>query len=337
MPSAKQNDIFKGLRHHKVGGKSYFYAWNGGPRLSGNPRLDEEAAVEFLRLKKDARKVIESGRFDDALKEFCGSPEHRGRSLKWIVQCQKKHEAILEHFAGTPLGAFEEKEIKEDVYALRDQFADNPRKADLVVGELKFFLNWCVKRGKLKYHVIGDVGRLYKPKQNDRSHIVWTDDELVSLLHKFPTDEQRNVVMLAVYTGLSLSDLLSLTWGQIGEATIKVQRKKTKSLAYIPLLPEARALLSKLPRDGEHVLLSTRGKPWTPDGFKASFQRAKRAAGIDKRFHDLRGTAATRFSLAGLNTRELQAVMGWSNERMNKVYVSEEMVMKAAVEKLGAK
>jgi hypothetical protein len=53
-------------------------------------------------------------------------------------------------------------------------------------------------------------------------------------------------------------------------------------------------------------LSSSRRRPWTPNGFGTAFNRAKITARMNERdlhFHDLRGTAATKFYVAGLSER----------------------------------
>jgi integrase len=55
--------------------------------------------------------------------------------------------------------------------------------------------------------------------------------------------------------------------------------------------------------------------------FGTPFNRAKIDTGMENRdlhFHDLRGTAATRFYIAGLSVRIIAEVMGWEEEYVEK-------------------
>jgi len=61
------------------------------------------------------------------------------------------------------------------------------------------------------------------------------------------------------------------------------------------------------------ILTSTDEKPWTADGFRASWRKACAAAGIaGLTFHDLRGTAVTRLAIAGCTEAEIAAITGHS-------------------------
>jgi hypothetical protein len=62
-----------------------------------------------------------------------------------------------------------------------------------------------------------------------------------------------------------------------------------------------------------------------------SFGDAARRAGIDKHFHDLRGTAAPRLYLAGFTLREIAEVLAWEaahEERIIHRYVRRDALLR---------
>jgi len=81
-------------------------------------------------------------------------------------------------------------------------------------------------------------------------------------------------------------------------------------------------------------------RPWTRDGFGSSFNKAKIAAGLadrDLHFHDLRGTAATRFYTAGLGERVIAEIMGWDEEHVARImrrYVDRSAATRAIIQRL---
>ena len=85
-----------------------------------------------------------------------------------------------------------------------------------------------------------------------------------------------------------------------------------EGLAIIPLLPETHALLAEIPRRSEFVLTTVRGTPWSPERLRQMASRAAKDAGLNKRLHDLRGTAATYFLSQQLNYAEVALILGWA-------------------------
>ena len=85
---------------------------------------------------------------------------------------------------------------------------------------------------------------------------------------------------------------------------------------------------------------ASRAKPWTRDGFGSSFNKAKMAADFEERdlhFHDLRGTAATRFYVAGLSQRVIAEIMGWEEAHVARIirrYVDRNAATRAAIAQL---
>jgi integrase len=79
---------------------------------------------------------------------------------------------------------------------------------------------------------------------------------------------------------------------------------------------------------------------WKSNGFGTAFSRAKIGAGINDRdlhFHDLRGTAATRFYIAGLSIRVIAEMLAWSEEQVERIirrYVGRAAATKDAIRQL---
>ena len=74
-----------------------------------------------------------------------------------------------------------------------------------------------------------------------------------------------------------------------------------------------RAVLARIPKRATTILTSSKRRPWTVEGFGSSFNKAKIDAGMSERdlhFNDLRGTAATKFYIAGAGDRRDLGVGG---------------------------
>ena len=74
-----------------------------------------------------------------------------------------------------------------------------------------------------------------------------------------------------------------------------------------------KAALDVAPKRSTIILVNSEGKPWTSDGFRASWGKACKVAGIvGLTFHDLRGTAVTRLALVGATEPEIASLTGLS-------------------------
>ena len=108
----------------------------------------------------------------------------------------------------------------------------------------------------------------------------------------------------------------------------------------IPLYDDLKKVLAGIPKRSTTVLTNSRGRPWTKDGFGSSFNKAKIAAGMgdaDLHFHDLRGTAATRFYVAELSERVIAEIMGWEEEHVARIvrrYVDRSAATRAIIRQL---
>ena len=79
----------------------------------------------------------------------------------------------------------------------------------------------------------------------------------------------------------------------------------------IPVGAPLKAALDAATKRSPIILTTTDGKPWTPDGFRASWGKAcKRAGMVGVTFNDLRGTAVTRLALADCTEPEIATITG---------------------------
>lgn len=63
-------------------------------------------------------------------------------------------------------------------------------------------------------------------------------------------------------------------------------------------------------------------------------------ATVDLHFNDLRGTAATKFYIAGFSMREIAETLAWEEESVEKIirrYVGRAAALKAMIKKLEGK
>ena len=133
----------------------------------------------------------------------------------------------------------------------------------------------------------------------DRSEIIWLDSDI----GEFKTacsPELTHAVDLAAHTGLRLGDLIRLSWSHVQEHAIEMRTSKS----------------------GQRREATKAAAGW---------------ADKDLHFHDLRGSAATKFYVAGIPIRVIAEVMGWEEETVEKIirrYVGRQAATKALIEQI---
>lgn len=319
----------------------YAYAYRGGGLVacghgrdlaSARTALERELGrrdtlAKLDQLRRPEIKPQESKRFVKGLvTAFLASPEFERLS----PSTQTAYRSYLDKFRGEfgdfKVALFEHAEIVEDLVEWRDEWADRPRAADYAMASVARLFSWARRRGLTGADPTKDIERLHRA---DRSDIIWTDADLVKFCAK-ASPELQWAVRLAALTGLRQGDLLRLTWAQVAEWSVVTKTRKRNKTVTVPLLPATQALLKEIPKRGPMVLTNTLKKPWTTDGFKSSFGKAKADAGITGlRFHDLRGTAATYFKVEGLTNDDIGRIFGWSEDHVEALlarYVSGDAV-----------
>jgi integrase len=229
---------------------------------------------------------------------------------------------------------------RKNIVQWRNQFAATPRKADMALQVLSVVCSHAVDPlGKLAVNPCEGIKALYS---SDRSEIIWTDADIARIKqHCLP--EMADAIDLAALTGLRRDDLLRASWSHIAEdgtaIVISTGKSNHRREAVIPIYDELRARLARIPKRSPIILTNSRGRPWTNGGFGSSFNDSKRRAGIgsELHFHDLRGTAATKFYIAHLPLRAIAEILAWEEDRVSKIirkYVDRAAATKALIMQL---
>ena len=328
----------RGIHKLNIKGKRYYYAWRGGPRLRSEPGSPEFMASYNQAIEE--RRTPEPGRFKSLVVLYGAS-----RDYKTLAESTRKNwspwlDRIAEYFGDLRIAQFDRPEkIRPVIRRWRNQWADKPRTADYGMQVLSRVLSHAVDPlGKIAGNPCEGIKQLYS---GDRSEIIWTDSD-IAILKKTCSPEIAFAVDLASHTGLRLSDLLRLSWSHVEENAIRFPTGKSRGRreAVIPLYDDLRGVLAKIPKRSPIILTSSKRRPWTADGFGSSFNTAKHDAGLaekDLHFHDLRGTAATKFYIAGLKIRVIAEILAWSEDQVERIirrYVARGAAVEEAIRQL---
>jgi integrase len=288
--------------------KTYYWAWKGGPPLRGEP-----GSPEFIASYNEAvaRKVMPpTGVILSLLLGYQASEEFLGLSARSRADYARQIKIIEKEFADFPLSALTDRRTRGIFMAWRDRLAmASRRQADYGWVVLARVLSWGLNRGLVSANPCEKGGRLYRGSRVDK---IWTADDEAAFLNKAPT-HLHLPLLLALWTGQRQGDLLRLPWSAYDGSRIRLRQSKTGARVVIPVGAPLKAALDAMIKRSTIILVNSEGKPWTPDGFRASWRKACAVAGVvGVTFHDLRGTAVTRLALAECTESEIATVTGHS-------------------------
>jgi integrase len=327
----------KGVAKVTAKGRTYYYAWRGGPRLLGEPGSPE--FITSFNEAYESRRTPDSARFRSLITLYKASNDYKNLEDSTKRNWARWLDRIGEYFGYLSIAQFDRpQKIRPVIVRWRNQCADKPRSADYGMQVLSRVISYAVDPlGKIAGNPCEGIRRLYS---GDRSEIIWVEED-ITLLKKTCTSEIADAVDLAKATGLREGDLLRLSWSHVHEAEgairITTGKSKHRREAIIPLYNDLKHVLARIPKRSTTILTNVRGQPWKTGGFSTAFNRAKRKAGMNNRnlhFNDLRGTAATMFYQAGLSQRVIAEIMGWEEEHVDKIirrYVSRTAATKEAI------
>ncbi len=310
----------KGIAKVRAKGNTYYYAWRGGPRLLGDPGTPE--FIDSYQEAYEGRRRPDPHTFRSLVTLYRESADYKKLAETTKAIWSPWLDRLADHFGDLRIVQFDRpQKIKPVIRQWRNRYADKPRTADLGMQVLSRVLSYAVDPlGKIATNPCDGIKQLYTV---DRSEIIWSDADIMQI-KAVCSPEIGHAVDLAAHTGLRQGDLLRLSWSHIGDDAIVIPTGKSRGRreAWVPLYDGLREVLAQIPRRSTTVLTNSYGAPWTRDGFGSSFHKSKIAAGMrgsNLHFHDLRGTAATRFYTANIPQRVIAEIMGWEEDHVSRI------------------
>ena len=289
--------------------RTYWYAWKGGPPLRGEP-----GTPEFIASYNEAvaRKVTPPhGKLLSLLQAYQGSEDFRdGLAPRTRSDYVGKIKLIENAFGDFPLSAMTDVRTRGIFKAWRERLATSSRRqADYAWVVLARILSWGMDRGLVAANPCARGGRLYR---GSRAENIWTTADEAAFLERAPA-HLHLPLLLALWTGQRQGDLLRLPWSAYDGKHIRLRQSKGGKRVVIQVGAPLKIALDAAPKRSPIMLTNRDGKPWTSDGFRASWRKACKAAGIvGVTYHDLRGTAVTRLALAECTEAEIATITGHS-------------------------
>jgi integrase len=269
----------------------------------------------------------------ELFRRFTASPEGKRATMKTDQARTRMMKRALKRWPTVTLQQIDTRGFRANLYEWRDTFVDRPAEGQKMIRTLSAIFNWAVDRGWLRDNPAAAMKTLYKPMR--RANDIWTAPELEALLAA-AEKPLREVILIALWTGLREGDVLSLTAEMFEEGWLIVRPAKTRHSSNVtlhmpyhllpPLLDVVWPVLSLRWKKGEPILRRADGSRWHERDLRRQFDRAKEVAGLADsplRFHDLRGTLITRLYEAGCTDAEVGAISGHALAKGNaKSYVA---------------
>jgi integrase len=306
-------------------------------------QAERERRRELERGANHLERVVRPTLFSGAVKAYLLE-----REPHWSPKTQVVHANSLRHlephFGKLLLSEIRGEQISRYQRARLKEGASN-RTVNIEVNLLRLVL----RKAKLWHNIVDDV-RMLKERADVGREL--SDDEVSRLLSACKASVSRGLyaaVLTSTHTGLRSQELRLLRWHQVDliEGTITVGKSKTQGgegrLAYLSAtaiqtlqnwraqFPDVQPSHAVFPREA-YGLKGTKGTfggvvvPYRTfldqpvRSFATAWKAAKKAAGVECRWHDLRHSAASRIAAGGATDQTLQALLGWMSPKMIERY-----------------
>jgi len=343
-----------GLVVTERGAKSYVIQYRSG-RISRRYTINSVLGLEDAR--REARAVLgQVARGHDPVVERRRTSEASKNTLRAVcerylvreggkLRTTAKRQANLERLVYPVLGDRQIDDIKRsDINTLLDDIEDRrgAAMADHVLATLRRIWNWhAIRDDQFRTPFVRGMARR-KPEQRERDRIL-TDDELRAVWRTAEVfaSPWGQFIRFLLLTACRRTEAAAMTLNELsnGNWTIPAARYKTGTEVTLPLSKAAMKILTGIPRiEGCEFLFTTDGR--TPiSGFSTFKLKFDIACGVkDWRIHDLRRSARSLLSRAGVSSDIAERCMGHALPGVRGVYDRHRYLdeMRAAFEALAA-
>ena len=311
---------------YRVHGRSRKMTLAAGLTLAAARKIagDAALAIELGNDPADARRAAREKAAEaqaNTLANVCA--EYLRREGPKLRTADQRARLLKQHVYG-PLGHRPIGSIRRgEIVRLLDKVEDNSgtRSADMVLAVLRKVMRWHAVRDENYVPAIVPGMRRQKPKEHERSRVL-SDDELRKVWHAAdPATPYGALIRTLLLTGARRGEAAAMRWGELlwhkaadftGDVwELPAGRNKAKEDLVRPLSRAALALLGARPRiQGSDFVFSVDGR-YPLSGLAMFKKRFDVACGVGGwTHHDLRRTARTLLSRAGINKDHGERMLG---------------------------
>jgi len=185
---------------------------------------------------------------------------------------------------------------------------------------MRGLFRWALKAKHVKHDPTVGVENPARPK--NEGFRPWDEDDVAAYERRWPIGTRERVWLdVLLYTGLRRGDAAKLGRQHVKNGVATLTTEKTSTVVSLPILPVLQRTLDAGPCGDLAFIAGARKRPFTKESFGNAFRDATRAAGIKKSAHGLRKIAATRCAENGATVPQMNAIFGWTGERMALHYI----------------
>lgn len=186
------------------------------------------------------------------------------------------------------------------------------------IANFSSFFSWCLSQG---YQSNNPIKLVKKPKLPEKQPLYFTKEELNKLILSIDNDVYKDLIILAVNTGLRQMELLSLTSKQIdlerGILTLDNRNHITKSkrIRVIPMNSHVINIMKKR-INSENIFLFSQNQT------VKLFQKYRKKSNIrsELTFHSLRHTFASWLVQKGVSIYHVSKLLGHASVKTTEIY-----------------
>jgi integrase len=338
FPSGKKSFVVR----YRFNGQHRKLTLQSGVSLAAARKLAADAMHELAQSRDpiEAKKIAKTKAASAALNTLANVCDEYIRREHGKLRTAKQRERWMNRLILPALGSRQIDSIKRsEIVRMLDKIEDKSgqRSADTVLSILRSIFNWhALRDDSFRSPVVRGMGR-YDLKANARTRILG-DDELRKIWQAADGNGGYGAFIKFLLLTAARRNEAVLKWSEIKNGVWVLPRSRSKTGVEIvrPLSKAAMQIIEAQPRLGPHIF-GVDGRPLT------AFSRHKKT--FDERcgvsnwvLHDLRRTARTLLSRAGVDVDVAERCLGHSRGTIRSVYDrhSFEPEMRIAFEKLSA-
>lgn len=341
-----------GLRVYPSGKKTYLVQYRAGRRTrritigQHGVLTAEEARTRAKQLLGDVARGSDPSAERQAKRR---APTVAGLCDRFLEEYVDQHckpttardyHSVIRRFIRPKLGPIPIAEVtRADVVAFHHGLRETPYQANRAAAMLSKLFNLAEDWG-LRQAGSNPARRIKKFREEEKKRYL-SDAEQIrlgevlaeALEEATETVYVVSALLLLIYTGCRLSEILTLRWDYVTSHHLELPDSKT-GRRRIPLPREAYEILMDLPRQpGNPYVILGESDAGPLNNLQKPWRRIRKAAGLeDVRIHDLRHTYASVAMKDGIDPFTLKEIMGHKNltTTLRYAHLADEAVQRAA-------